>query len=109
MTGDQRQNLPMSGRWKLIRAGSFLNHAVDGSDRVIGTAARIRFQQFREPSFVKIAFRAFTVRRDPFRMLRAQIVVNLNSQGGKSAARGGPGNLRARRFRSDEHDELDNN
>ena len=76
--------------------------------RIIGAGPRIRFQQFGKARFVKIALRTFAIGLDPFGMLGAKVVVNLNSQGRESAARSRPGGLRARRFRSDEHDELDN-
>ena len=35
------------------------------------------FQEFGEPQFNRVAGRTFAVRRDPFRMLHAQVAVNL--------------------------------
>ena len=35
------------------------------------------FQEFGKPQFNRVAGRTFAVRRDPFRMLHAQVAVNL--------------------------------
>ena len=96
-----------SDRRKFIKSGCLLHGAVNGNGRFIGAAPRIRFQQFRQASFVKIASRTIAIRLNPFRMLRTQVVVNLNLKRRKGAAWTTPDSLSVQRFRSDEHDELD--
>gem|GEM_PF-2993463 len=61
-----------------------------------------------EPSFVEIANRAVAISLDPFRVLSTEIVMNLKLKRRERVARARPGSVSVQRFRTDEHDELDN-
>lgn len=93
----------------MIDIDCLLQNAVDGSGGFIGFCPGITLQQLRQARFVEIASRAFTIGLDPFRVLQAQIVMNLKLKRCERVARTRPSSLNVERFRSDEHDELDNN
>ncbi len=67
----------------------------------------VAFEQLREPSLVEIADRAFAIGLNPFGMLRAKVVVNLELKHRYVVVRVRPGNLRGHRFKSAKHGRLD--
>jgi len=81
---------------------------MDGGGGLVGAAPSISFQQFREAGFVNVAHRAVAVRMDPFRMLGAQIVVNLDLKRGHIVDRMRTVNWHSHRCRRDQHEKLDN-
>ncbi len=94
-------------RRQLINADRFLNGAVNSRSRFIRTTMGIAFEQLGKASLVEIACWAFAIGLDPFRMLRAKVVVNLELKGSYVVVRVRAGNLCSHKFRSDEHGRLD--
>lgn len=91
-----------------LKSGRLLKSAMNRSGRFIGASLRINLQQLRETSFIEVAHRTIPVWLNPFRVLLAQIVVNLGLQRGQRVVRVRPGNMRGDRFRSAEHGNFDN-
>jgi hypothetical protein len=94
-------------RRQLINAVRFLNGAVNRRGRFIRSTVGITFEQLCQASLVEIAYWAFAIGLDPFGMLRAKVVVNLELKRSYVVVRVRPGNLCSHRFRSDEHGRLD--
>ncbi len=92
----------------MIGVGFILQGAMHRSDRFIRASLRVHLQQPRQASLVKIAHRTFAIRPDPFRMLGAEIVVNLKLKRTERVSRARADNLPSQGYTRANHSELDN-
>jgi hypothetical protein len=78
------------------------------SNGFVGLGPHVVVQELGETGFVKITHRAFTIRFNPFRMLRPKIVMNLKLERGKGIDRMRPDNWHGQGCSCAKHDSLDN-